>query len=130
LVVVIKAIATDSNASVTMKDPTGEIQGTIHYSALDTHPNLIKRGAVLFLRQASPPSFAFVCLLLIGGGGKGLGSCLFLVPLQVSVFTPAPGSHYLNITDTNIIHIFPQNLPLPQVCTSASSSSSSFVRDP
>jgi hypothetical protein len=53
LVVVIKKIATDTNASVTVKDPTGEMQGTIHNSALDIHPNLIKRGAVLFLRQVS-----------------------------------------------------------------------------
>lgn len=82
LVVVIKSIATDTNASVTLKDPTGEMQGTIHASVLDIHPNLIKRGAVLFLRQ-------------------------------VSVFTPAPDSHYLNITDANIVHIFPQSLPHP-----------------
>jgi hypothetical protein len=54
LVVVIKSIATDTNASVTLKDPTGEMQGTIHASVLDIHPNLIKRGAVLFLRQVRP----------------------------------------------------------------------------
>lgn len=61
LMVVIKSIATDNNASVVLKDPTGEIQGTIHHSALDNHPNLIKRGAVLFLRQVTNSRLSILC---------------------------------------------------------------------
>ncbi|GJV13287.1 hypothetical protein Tco_1354828 [Tanacetum coccineum] len=64
--------------TVTLKDPTGIMAGTIHYKVFkkeDGYANSIKEGYVLILRN-------------------------------VSVFTPKPSKHYLNITVKNIVKVF------------------------
>ncbi|GJW53198.1 reverse transcriptase domain-containing protein [Tanacetum coccineum] len=63
--------------TVTLKDPTGVMGGTIHYKVFqkdDGYTNSIKVGSVLILRN-------------------------------VSVFTPKPSKHYLNITIRNIVKV-------------------------
>ncbi|GJS08561.1 reverse transcriptase domain-containing protein [Tanacetum coccineum] len=65
--------------TVTLKDPTGIMGGTIHYKVFknedDGYAKSIKVGYVLILRN-------------------------------VSVFTPKPSKHYLNITIRNIVKVF------------------------
>ncbi|GKA86619.1 reverse transcriptase domain-containing protein [Tanacetum coccineum] len=65
--------------TVTLKDPTGIMGGTIHYKVFknedDGYAKSIKVGSVLILRN-------------------------------VSVFTPKPSKHYLNITIRNIVKVF------------------------
>ncbi|GKB58844.1 hypothetical protein Tco_0915030 [Tanacetum coccineum] len=63
--------------TVTMKDPSGKIRGTIHYKVLDegTYGNDITVGASMILTN-------------------------------VSVFTPKPLVHYLNITRRNVVKVF------------------------
>ncbi|GKE72022.1 reverse transcriptase domain-containing protein, partial [Tanacetum coccineum] len=62
--------------TVTLKDPTGTMGGTIHYKVFqnedDGYAKSIKVGSVLILRN-------------------------------VSVWTPKPSQHYLNITIRNIV---------------------------
>merc|ERR1712196_745819 len=51
LVVLVKAFAgIDGSALITVKDPTGEMQGTLHMGALQEHPG-ITIGAVLVLNK-------------------------------------------------------------------------------
>ncbi|GJS29902.1 reverse transcriptase domain-containing protein [Tanacetum coccineum] len=65
--------------TVTLKDPTGTMGGTIHYKVFQDEKNgyakSIKVGSVLILRN-------------------------------VSVWTPKPSQHYLNITIRNIVKVF------------------------
>ncbi|GKB96973.1 reverse transcriptase domain-containing protein [Tanacetum coccineum] len=65
--------------TVTLKDPTGIMGGTIHYKVFknedDGYAKSIKVGSVLIL-------------------------------CNVSVFTPKPSKHYLNITIRNIVKVF------------------------
>ncbi|GKB82753.1 reverse transcriptase domain-containing protein [Tanacetum coccineum] len=65
--------------TVTLKDPTGTVGGTIHYKVFqneaDGYTKSIKVGSVLILRN-------------------------------VSVCTPKPSQHYLNITIRNIVKVF------------------------
>ncbi|GJX02083.1 reverse transcriptase domain-containing protein [Tanacetum coccineum] len=65
--------------TVTLKDPTSIMGGTIHYKVFknedDGYAKSIKVGSVLILRN-------------------------------VSVFTPKPSKHYLNITIRNIVKVF------------------------
>ncbi|GKA50579.1 reverse transcriptase domain-containing protein [Tanacetum coccineum] len=65
--------------TVTLKDPTGIMGGTIHYKVFrnedDGYAKSIKVGSVLILRN-------------------------------VSVFTPKPSKHYLNITIRNTVQVF------------------------
>ncbi|GKA03461.1 reverse transcriptase domain-containing protein [Tanacetum coccineum] len=65
--------------TVTLKDPTGTMGGTIHYKVFQDEKNgytkSIKVGSVLILRN-------------------------------VSVWTPTPSQHYLNITKRNIVKVF------------------------
>ncbi|GKB38342.1 reverse transcriptase domain-containing protein [Tanacetum coccineum] len=64
--------------TITLKDPTGIMGGTIHYKVFekeDGYAKSIKVGSVLILRN-------------------------------VSVFTPKPSKHYLNITSENIVKVF------------------------
>ncbi|GJY60468.1 reverse transcriptase domain-containing protein [Tanacetum coccineum] len=65
--------------TVTLKDPTGTMGGTIHYKVFQDEKNgytkSIKVGSVLILRN-------------------------------VSVWTPTPSQHYLNITIRNIVKVF------------------------
>nr|GEV53550.1 hypothetical protein [Tanacetum cinerariifolium] len=64
--------------TVTLKDPSRTMGGTIHYKVFNDdngYARSIKVGAVLILRN-------------------------------VSVFTPKPSKHYLNITSRNIVKVF------------------------
>ncbi|GJX91581.1 reverse transcriptase domain-containing protein [Tanacetum coccineum] len=68
--------------TVTLKDPTGIMGGTIHYKVFekeDGYINSIKVGSILILRN-------------------------------VSVFTPKPSNHYLNITLKNIVKVFDKDM--------------------
>jgi len=71
LIVLVKACTViGRNALLSLKDPTGEMEGTVHTEALSEHTN-ITIGAVLVLTK-------------------------------VSVFSPTPTKHHLNITLDNI----------------------------
>jgi len=81
LCALVKAFSlTESDASVLLKDPTGEIHGTLHRKVLENYQTELAPGAGLVLKH-------------------------------VSVFSPAPRKHYLNITPGNILQIYP---PDPQ----------------
>lgn len=83
----------EADASVLLKDPTGEIHGTLHRKVLEDYQTDLAPGAGLILKH-------------------------------VSLFSPAPRKHYLNITPGNILQIYPadpQNIinsqPLASQCT-------------
>ncbi|XP_071945373.1 uncharacterized protein [Antedon mediterranea] len=65
-----------TDASSILKDPTGEIQGTIHRKLMEDLKDELKPGCVLILRQ-------------------------------VGVLSPSLRNHYLNITPSNLVHLFP-----------------------
>ncbi|EDO37571.1 predicted protein [Nematostella vectensis] len=70
-----------ADASILLKDPTGEIHGTLHRKVLEEYQTELGTGAGLILKQ-------------------------------VSVFSPSPRKHYLNITPGNILQIFSPNSTL------------------
>eukprot|EP00041_Stephanoeca_diplocostata_P033854 m.1129297 g.1129297 ORF g.1129297 m.1129297 type:complete len:492 (-) comp24417_c0_seq2:2235-3710(-) len=73
----------DSDASITLIDPSGEMMGTLHRGVFDKQaPEEFCPGAVLVLKQ-------------------------------VAVFSPAPKRHYLNITPNNILRLFPSETLRP-----------------
>ncbi|XP_048416694.1 uncharacterized protein hrob isoform X1 [Stegostoma tigrinum] len=76
-VLVKSLIRTNTDASAVFKDPSGEMQGTIHRQLLVEQLNNLKVGTVLLLKQ-------------------------------VGVFSPSLRNHYLNITASNVIRIYPQ----------------------
>ncbi|XP_033639444.1 uncharacterized protein LOC117299940 isoform X1 [Asterias rubens] len=76
LCVMIKSITINTDASVVLRDPTGEIQGTIHRRLIEEHQAELKPGCVLVLRQ-------------------------------VGVLSPSLRNHYLNITPSNLIQVYP-----------------------
>ncbi|XP_038044874.1 mucin-5AC-like [Patiria miniata] len=76
LCVMIKAVAFDADASVVLRDPSGEMQGTVHRRVVEEHQSELKPGSVLVLRQ-------------------------------VGVLSPSLRNHYLNITPSNLIQIYP-----------------------
>uniref|UniRef100_A0A8C8Z9N5 Homologous recombination factor with OB-fold n=1 Tax=Prolemur simus TaxID=1328070 RepID=A0A8C8Z9N5_PROSS len=52
MAVMIKSLTRSTmDASVVFKDPTGEMQGTLHRLLLETHQNELKPGSVLLLKQ-------------------------------------------------------------------------------
>ncbi|XP_042638803.1 homologous recombination OB-fold protein [Orycteropus afer afer] len=52
MAVMIKSLTRSTmDASVVFKDPTGEMQGTVHRVLLETHQNELKPGSVLLLKQ-------------------------------------------------------------------------------
>ncbi|XP_063512798.1 homologous recombination OB-fold protein isoform X9 [Pongo pygmaeus] len=52
MAVMIKSLTRSTmDASVVFKDPTGEMQGTVHRLLLETHQNELKPGSVLLLKQ-------------------------------------------------------------------------------
>ncbi|GJY30616.1 hypothetical protein Tco_0414111 [Tanacetum coccineum] len=63
--------------NVTLKDLSGTIPGTIHYKVLD-----------------------------VGSYGKDITVGADMILANVSVFTPKPSQHYLNITMRNVIEVF------------------------
>jgi len=72
LIALVKACTmVDHNMFVELKDPTGEIQATVHREVLQEHPTLTI-GCALALQK-------------------------------VSVFSPTPKKHYLNICLNNVI---------------------------
>ncbi|GJS03503.1 GPCR kinase, partial [Tanacetum coccineum] len=79
VVAIVKSCSTNDigDLNVTMKDLSGTIPGTIHHK-------------------------------LIGDGDYGkyiiLGAAMILV--NISVFTPKPSKHYLNITMSNVVKVF------------------------
>eukprot|EP00048_Salpingoeca_helianthica_P005379 m.87160 g.87160 ORF g.87160 m.87160 type:complete len:640 (+) comp13581_c2_seq2:148-2067(+) len=77
LVALLKQIkSSDTDASVVLKDPSGEVRGTVHHRAVEMFaPDELAVGAVVVLRQ-------------------------------VSVFAPSPRSCHLNITPDNIVQLF------------------------
>ena len=76
LVVLVKGCTMiDGNMLLELKDPTGEMQGSVHHVALNEHPE-ITIGAVLVL-------------------------------VKVSIFSPNPTKHYLNIVSDNILMCIP-----------------------
>ncbi|XP_067869387.1 homologous recombination OB-fold protein [Heterodontus francisci] len=78
MAVLVKSLMrTNTDASAIFKDPSGEMQGTIHRQLLVEQPNNLKVGTVLLLKQ-------------------------------VGVFSPSLRNHYLNITPSNVIRIYPQ----------------------
>ncbi|KAJ7372221.1 hypothetical protein OS493_020656 [Desmophyllum pertusum] len=86
LCALVKAFSlTEADASVLLKDPTGEIHGTLHRKVLENFQTELAPGAGLILKH-------------------------------VSVFSPAPRKHYLNITPGNILQIYP---PDPQYMSSS-----------
>ncbi|XP_078377088.1 uncharacterized protein LOC144660357 [Oculina patagonica] len=88
LCALVKAFSlTEADASVLLKDPTGEIHGTLHRKVLEDFQSELAPGAGLILKH-------------------------------VSVFSPAPRKHYLNITPGNILQIYP---PDPQYMSSSQS---------
>lgn len=66
----------NGDASAVFRDPTGEIQGTIHHLLLEEQESELKAGSVLLLKQ-------------------------------VGIFSPSHRNHYLNVTPSNIVKIYP-----------------------
>nr|GEX69579.1 hypothetical protein [Tanacetum cinerariifolium] len=63
--------------NVTLKDVSGTVPGTIHYKVLD-----------------------------VGSYGKYITVGAAMILANVSVFTPKPSEHYLNITKRNVVEVF------------------------
>ncbi|GKE96325.1 probable transmembrane ascorbate ferrireductase 4 [Tanacetum coccineum] len=63
--------------NVTLKDLSGTVPGTIHYKVLD-----------------------------VGSYGKDITVGAAMILANVSVFTPKPSEHYLNITKRNVVEVF------------------------
>ncbi|XP_020654998.3 homologous recombination OB-fold protein [Pogona vitticeps] len=77
MAVMIKSLTrTNVDAGAVLKDPTGEIQGTIHRLLLEEKESEFKAGSVLLLKQ-------------------------------VGVFSPSHRNHYLNVTPSNLVKIYP-----------------------
>ncbi|GJX11391.1 hypothetical protein Tco_0201250 [Tanacetum coccineum] len=64
--------------NVTLKDLSGTVPGTIHYKVLD-----------------------------VGSYEKDITVGAAMILANVSVFTPKPSKHYLNITKRNVVEVFP-----------------------
>ncbi|XP_008052728.1 uncharacterized protein C17orf53 homolog, partial [Carlito syrichta] len=76
MAVMIKSLTRSAmDASVVFKDPTGEMQGTVHRLLLETRQNELRPGSVLLLKQ-------------------------------IGVFSPSTRNHYLNVTPTNLVHVY------------------------
>ncbi|GKA31008.1 hypothetical protein Tco_0717313 [Tanacetum coccineum] len=63
--------------NVTMKDLSGTVRGTVHHKLLD-----------------------------VGTYGKDIHVGVAMILANVSVFTPKPSEHYLNITKKNVVKVF------------------------
>ncbi|XP_044303096.1 homologous recombination OB-fold protein isoform X2 [Varanus komodoensis] len=80
MAVMIKSLMrTNVDAGAVFKDPTGEMQGTIHRLLLEEKESEFKAGSVLLLKQ-------------------------------VGVFSPSHRNHYLNVTPSNLVKIYPPGL--------------------
>ncbi|XP_061444867.1 homologous recombination OB-fold protein isoform X3 [Rhineura floridana] len=89
MAVMIKSLMrTNVDAGAVFKDPTGEMQGTIHRLLLEEKESEFKAGSVLLLKQ-------------------------------VGVFSPSHRNHYLNVTPSNLVKIYPPGFSSgkpPQLC--------------
>ncbi|KAG7268322.1 hypothetical protein CRUP_035070 [Coryphaenoides rupestris] len=81
---------THADAKAVFRDPTGEIQGTVHRRLLEDRLGELKAGAVLLLKQARLPH-----------------GCHVTAVTAVSVFSPSHRNHYLNVTPSNLLRIYP-----------------------
>ena len=84
VVAIVKSAAPNAigDLTVTVKDPTGSVSGSVHHKVLNED----------------------------GGYGRNHfneGAALILA--NVSVFTPKNSVHYLNITKRNIVKVFPKD---------------------
>ncbi|GJX05470.1 hypothetical protein Tco_0191386 [Tanacetum coccineum] len=70
--------------NVTLKDLSGTVPGTIHYKVLD-----------------------------VGSYEKDITVGAAMILANVSVFTPKPSKHYLNITKRNVVEVFQKANPPP-----------------
>ncbi|XP_056405024.1 homologous recombination OB-fold protein isoform X2 [Hyla sarda] len=66
----------NGDASAVFRDPTGDIQGTVHHLLLEERESELKIGSILLLEQ-------------------------------VGVFSPSHRNHYLNVTPSNLVKIYP-----------------------
>ncbi|XP_048227523.1 homologous recombination OB-fold protein isoform X2 [Ricinus communis] len=88
---------------VTLKDPTGTIDATIHHRVLaeTEFGKDVSVGAVLVIQKIALYQSACNCFER---------STIF----QVAVFSPSRAAHYLNITHSNIIKVIPKDTRDPQ----------------
>ncbi|GJU48570.1 hypothetical protein Tco_1218125 [Tanacetum coccineum] len=79
VVAIVKSCSSNMHGdlNVSLKDLSGTILGTIHYKVLD-----------------------------VGSYGKDITVGAAMILANVSVFTPKPSQHYLNITKRNVIEVF------------------------
>ncbi|GKA13065.1 hypothetical protein Tco_0692611 [Tanacetum coccineum] len=79
VVAIVKSCAPNvlGDLNVTLKDLSGTVHGTIHYKVLD-----------------------------VGSYGKDITVGAAMILANVSVFTPKPSEHYLNITTRNVVEVF------------------------
>ncbi|XP_053217697.1 homologous recombination OB-fold protein [Podarcis raffonei] len=86
MAVMIKSVMqTNVDAGAMFKDPTGEMQGTIHRLLLEEKQSEFKAGSVLLLKQ-------------------------------VGVFSPSYRNHYLNVTPSNLVKIYPPGFSNEKLC--------------
>lgn len=92
----------DTDVSATLQDLSGEIVGCIHRQVLDEVGKDFGVGSVLLLKRVGPLQL------------RDLPACYPPpVPVQVSVFSPRPGSHYVNITPDSVSRVFPSHSSVP-----------------
>ncbi|GJU70863.1 hypothetical protein Tco_1262268 [Tanacetum coccineum] len=79
VVAIVKSCALNvlGDLNVTLKDLSGTVHGTIHYKVLD-----------------------------VGSYGNDITVGVAMILANVSVFTPKPSEHYLNITTRNVVEVF------------------------
>ncbi|GJX60937.1 hypothetical protein Tco_0292327 [Tanacetum coccineum] len=79
VVAIVKTCSSNAlgDLNVTMKDLSGTVRGTVHYKVLD-----------------------------VGTYGKDIHVGAAMILAKVSVFTPRPSEHYLNITKKNVVKVF------------------------
>ncbi|XP_061195388.1 protein PF3D7_1417600-like [Saccostrea echinata] len=87
-----------SDLSVSLKDRSGEVQGTVHRDIMKEFESELQVGSALVLRQ-------------------------------VSVISPNPRSHYLNITPANIVFIYSKNGDSCQLVNTRNTSLSSVLEE-
>ncbi len=84
---------------------TGEILCTIHSRVFEEHQKELQPGAAIILRQVCDYKVDINWSMF--GYNISLIHSPFIFLDQVSLFSPAPRKHYLNITPDNIIRIYP-----------------------
>uniref|UniRef100_A0A8D3AK05 Homologous recombination factor with OB-fold n=1 Tax=Scophthalmus maximus TaxID=52904 RepID=A0A8D3AK05_SCOMX len=115
MAVVLKSIIhTHADAKAVFKDPTGEIQGTVHRRLLEDRAEELKVGAVLLLKQVKLISFFFSLAMvtevkdLVVFFSSSSEPSVFACE-QVGVFSPSHRNHYLNVTPNNLLRIYTSN---------------------